>query len=74
MINGEFPQDAADSPQLSETARYTLRFVFSQPLRSLFSFTLADPVLDEIAKLQDKIRERTIDRPIKSLSVLEAVI
>ena len=74
VINGEFPQDEALKEPVSDTAKYTLQFIFSRPLPSLFSFTLSEEVLEEIARLQDRIREKTIDRPLKSLSVLEAII
>ena len=33
-----------------------------------------DRDLSDIVAMQDRIREKTIDRPLKSLSVLEAII
>ena len=71
VINGEFPQDAAWDPSLLESARYALQFIISAPLKNLYSFTVTDQVLDQIIRVQDKIRERLIDTRMKSLEILE---
>lgn len=74
VINGEFPQDVAQDPALSEAARYALSYVIQAPVRKLYTFTVKDEVLEEIARVQDKIRRGTIDRKLKSLEILETVL
>ncbi len=73
VINGEYPQDTADDPALSQTARYALRFMITVPLRSLYSFTLSDEVLGELVRVQNGIRKRYTDSHFKSLDILEAM-
>ena len=74
VINGEFPQDVAIDPQFSESARYTMQFIIASPLKSLYTFTVSDAVLHEIARLQDRIRSRTLDRRLNTLEVLEGIL
>lgn len=73
VINGEYPQDTAEDPALSETARYALRFMICTPLRSLYSFTLSDEVMNELVREQNSIRKRYIDTRFKSLEILETM-
>ena len=73
VINGEFPTDLASDPSLSEAARYMIAFVTSSPLKTLYTFTVTEAVLEEVEKVQTRIRTRTLDRPMKSLDVLEAL-
>ena len=74
MINGEFPQDVAQDASLLESTRYTLQFILSSPIRSLYSFNVTEPVLKEIIRVQDPIRSRLIDTRMKSLDILESMI
>lgn len=74
VINGEYPQDIVQDPALSDSARYTLSYVIQAPIQKLYTFTVKDAVLEEIAGAQDKIREKYIDRRLKSLDILEAMI
>ena len=73
-LNGEFPVETAQDPRLLESTRYTLSYILSAPLRSLFSFTVKEEVLDELGRLEDRIRRQTIDRKLKSLDILEMMI
>lgn len=74
VINGEFPQDIAGDPALSDAARYTLSYVIQAPVRNLYTFTVKEEVLEEIARVQDKIRKTYIDRELKSLEILETML
>lgn len=71
VINGEFPQDIARDPSLLESTRYTMQFIISTPIRSLYSFRVTDEVLSEIIRVQDRIRQRLVDTKMKSLEILE---
>ena len=73
VITGEFPQDAARDPDLLESTRYTLQFIISAPLKNLYSFTVKEEVLAQIIRIQDRIRERSIDAKMKSLEILKAM-
>ena len=73
VINGEFPTDLAYDPGLHESTRYALQFIIATPLRKLYSFTVTDEVLDEMARLEDRVRKRTIDSRLRSLEILEEV-
>ncbi len=70
VINGEYPQDLTGDPSLSEAAAYALYFVIHAPLKKLFTFTVTDQVLEELARLQDRVRGRILDRPMKSLEMI----
>ena len=73
VINGEFPTDLAADPSLSETARSMIAFVTASPLKKLYTFTVTQPVLEEVEKVLSRIRNMTLDRHMKSLDVLEAL-
>ena len=70
VINGEYPQDLVNDPSLSEAASYALYYAITSPLQKLFTFTVSGEVLDELARLQDRVRSRTLDRSMKSLEML----
>ena len=73
QINGEFPYSTAEDPALSETARYMIAFILNTPMQKLYTFTVTDEVLGEVAKVQDRIRQSTLDRRIRSLEMLQAL-
>lgn len=70
MIEGEYPGEPADL-NLSESARYALGFIVTTPLERLFTFSLKEDVLSEIAKVTRLYRNRFIDCPLKSADMLE---
>ena len=73
VINGEFPQDAAYDSSLLESTRYALQYVIRAPLQKLFTFVVKEEVLDEMARVQDKIRRTYVDRRFRSLDILEKI-
>ena len=73
VINGEFPQQCLEDPSLSDSARYALSYMVGAPLERLYTFTLSDEVLDEIAFRQDRIRAGTLDTAPRSLAFLESL-
>ena len=70
VINGEYPQDLAEDEALPEAVRYTLYYAIHAPLQKLYTFVVRNEVLENIAKLQDQIRERYVDRRFHSLELL----
>lgn len=70
---GEFPQDVVNDESLSEGCRYAFWYMITSPLQKLFAFKVSSQVLDEIAKTQDRIRRKLIDRKLLSLEILETV-
>ena len=71
VINGEFPQDVMYDMSLLESTRYALQFIVRTPLQKLFTFSVSEAVLDEMAEVQDAIRRRTIDSRLRSLEILD---
>ncbi len=69
VVNGEFPGLPANK-ELSDAAKYTVNFIVSTPVESLYTFALKDSVLSEIASLADDYRNRFFDRKFKSLDFL----
>ena len=43
------------------------------PLQKLFTFVVKEEVLDEMARVQDKIRRTYVDRRFRSLDILEKI-
>ncbi len=56
-----------------ESARYAVNFIVSTPIRSLYTFTVTEPVLQILMRGTIFLRNRTIDRPLKSLAMLSAI-
>lgn len=69
-VNGEFPGILKES-RLSEAAAYTIRYVESAPLNKLYTFTVSETVLKELAAECEIYRSRYIGKKFKSLEVLE---
>ncbi len=73
VMGGEYPQDLAWDESLRETSRYAMQQAIRAPLEKLYSFNVSGEVLDEIARVQDSVRRRTLDRELKSLQFLEGI-
>ena len=69
-VNGEYPGTPQDI-QLSGSAVYTLEFIQSTPIESLYSFTVTDSVLDELKRVSKEYCRKYMDHSFKSLSILE---
>ena len=73
VINGEYPQDLARDESLQESTRYAMQYAIKADLRKLYTFTVTDSVLEEMAAVQDRVRKRVIDARLKSLEILESM-
>jgi len=71
---GEFPQDVTKEEALFPASRYAFYHMITAPLGRLFAFSVTDEVLDQIARRQDEIRMRYVDRHFKSLEILQTVL
>lgn len=69
QIEGEYP--GIPNGNLMESTRYAMDFITTSPLVKLFSFSLTSEVLDELDVVTKDFRRRFIDRPLKSLEMLE---
>ncbi|MCQ2526908.1 MAG: DNA repair protein RecO [Lachnospiraceae bacterium] len=73
MINGEYP-GIPNSMKLSDTAIYTLDYIYNTLPEKVFSFNLDNEVLEEIERVAGRLRKSVIDHHFKSLEILEAMI
>jgi DNA repair protein RecO (recombination protein O) len=69
-LNGEF---TGISDNLSESAKYTVNFIYNTPPEKLFVFTVTAEVLDELRLYSSKMCKNVIDRDFKSLEILENI-
>lgn len=72
--NGLCEENHAGSLYVSESTLYAVRFIQEEPLKSLYSFTVSDEVLSELEAIARDYTERHVDKPIKSLEVLQNLI
>ncbi len=56
---------------ISDSTLYTMRFIMSEPLGKLFSFTVTDEVLHCLEEILDFCMKRYTDREFHSLSLLD---
>jgi len=68
-VNGEFP-GILPQFKLSEAASYTLEYIASQKLESLYSFKVSDEVLSEVVNASKVYRNRFLCGNFKSLDII----
>ena len=68
VINGEFP--GADV-RLSDTVKYAIDFIINSKVESLYTFTLTEEAIAEIADFASKTIKKYTDRPFKSLELVD---
>lgn len=69
VVNGEFPGVTANV-RLSDTVRYAVDFIVSAPVEKVYTFTLADEAINELAAFSNDIFKRYTDRKFKSLELI----
>lgn len=72
-INGEFP-GITDKDQVSDSCRYALDFIINTRVESLYTFSLTEPVLNELSALATYYRKRIMDKNFKSLEIVDVEI
>lgn len=59
--------------QVSDTLIYTLKYILSASFGKLYSFKLAEPVLNELDYVCDRFRKQYVDKNFKSLEILASL-
>lgn len=70
VINGEFPGMPAEG-EWEESTRYAVSYIAGSGIEKLYTFTVTPPVLEELKRIADLYRMRFIDRPFKSLEIVD---
>lgn len=72
VLNGEFPgMPSADGRVYQEATGYTVDYITGSSIEKLYTFVVNESVLEELAGIMDRYRDRYIDRKFKSLEVLK---
>lgn len=71
VYNGEFAVDVTECQD--ETALYALQFVATAPFERLYSFTLKEESEKEFTRIVRKYLNRSVDKDLKSLDILETI-
>ena len=69
VINGEFP-GVREDVRMSDTVKYAVDFIVSSSIEKLYTFTLAEEAIVELASFSADTIKRYTDRPFKSLELL----
>lgn len=71
-VNGEYPGPPRDR-QLLESTLYTLNYIVSSPVEKLYTFTVAQEILEELEKVAGEYIKHFTDREFKSLEILKTL-
>lgn len=69
VINGEFPGIDLEN-RLSSTVKYAIEFIISSPVEKVYTFTLSEEAIAEIASYSQSVFSRYTDKQFKSLELL----
>lgn len=69
VVNGEFP-GIPDNVVLSDTCRYAIDFIMNSPVEKVYTFTLAEEAIAQLASFSANIFSRYTDRKFKSLELI----
>ena len=72
VVNGEYPGAPVDR-QLDESTLFTLHYISTSPIEKLYTFTVKDNVLQELAEVAEEYMKRFTDREFKSLEILKTL-
>lgn len=72
VLSGEFPGMPGDG-EFEESTRYAVNYIMESSIEKLYTFTVTDSVLTELAWIADEYRKRFVDRKFKSLEILDAM-
>lgn len=72
VLSGEFP-GIPENGDYEESTSYAVHYIMSSPVEKLYTFTVTDTVLAQLARIADEYRERYTDRDFKSLEILESL-
>ena len=72
VVNGEYPGIPVNSSLLPSTL-HALNHIVSSDIEHLYTFAVNEEVLSELTNLAGIYRKRFVDRPLKSLEILDTV-
>ena len=72
QVNGEFPGLPTDR-RIQETTAYTVEYIVRGSVEKLYTFTVTEPILEELEALSDLYRTRFIDKEFKSLEIFKTL-
>lgn len=72
VLSGEFPGMPREG-KYEESTRYAVNYIMESSIEKLYTFTVADSVLTELAWIADEYRKRFVDKKFKSLEILDAM-
>lgn len=72
--NGMTADAREGSIPVSEAVMETVRYVNTAPLKQLYTFAIPEETLTVLCQISTDYRRRHVDRPMKSLEVLDALL
>lgn len=66
-------QKAEKGFRVSEAALYTMQYIISSPIETLYTFQVSDEVLEELKRIMECVFRYYIDRNMKSLEILKSM-
>jgi DNA repair protein RecO (recombination protein O) len=69
---GEYP-GIPENMNLLDSTRYAMNYIATSNLEKLYTFTVTDEVLSELERISSRYIEDSIDRPLKSLEMLNMI-
>lgn len=70
VLNGEFPGMPVEG-EWEDSTRYAVNYITESTVEKLYTFTVTPQVLAQLKEIADDYRRRYIDRPFKSLEIVE---
>ena len=58
---------------ISPAAIYTMQYIISTPIETIYTFTVSDDVLNNLKSVIERYRNQYIDRRFKSLEILTMI-
>lgn len=72
VLSGEFPGMPREG-KFEESTRYAVNYIMESSIEKLYTFTVTDSVLAELARIADEYRKRFVDKKFKSLEIIDAM-
>ena len=71
-VNGEYPGIPKDR-ELLDSAAYALDYIGNSPIEKLYTFTVTEPVLEQIQDVAEEYCEKYMKHDFKSLEILKTL-
>lgn len=72
VLSGEFPGMPKEG-EWEDSTRYAVNYIMETTVEKLYTFTVTPQVLGQLKEIADDYRRRYIDRPFKSLEIVENI-